>query len=509
MSIHRPKITATARLLIGVAVGGVATALRARSAPPQTERPAFADPAGDRYRVTLSGGTTFEVVGILKDYKTWYRPDGTPLDESPADPSGDAYSVKAGEEHQTILVRVKNLPKDATLKWVPTYDQGCGLQFRPFEIAEIKDIALNPRSSGNPTLKTERPQPETRPKTASSTGDPTADSDGDGLSDFQEIHKYRTDPKMFSTAADGVADGDRQRRREFTYSIRSVVKVMPPVNLECLDDDYQDARVLSRGENFVELEVIHYPLNTNADAIRGNPDWRRDAASRQEYVRPGITTNWDDAMRRELISALKAGGIDPDRLDDKELFFGRVHDDGLACPGIAHAHGPGNPNGRRQRPRAVGDGRERHTSSAGAPNVAPGALTSQGIRQPHVQRGLRRGHLGEVELQHARTKHPRRQPDGLAHAREHVQRPVRRAAGRNLGQAVLVFKADGHPEVHGRITTSSITWQSRNLHEIEIIIPREEYARMKPAVQYTIVPPNDVSGYIWKIKEPVTIMKKP
>ena len=125
MSIHRPKITATALLLIGVAVGGVATALRARSAPPQTVRPAFADPAGDQYRVTLSGGTTLEVVGILKDYKTWYRPDGTPLDESPADPSGDAYSVKTGEQHQTILVRVKNLPKDATLKWVPTYDQGC------------------------------------------------------------------------------------------------------------------------------------------------------------------------------------------------------------------------------------------------------------------------------------------------------------------------------------------------------------------------------------------------
>ena len=32
---------------------------------------------------------------------------------------------------------------------------------------------------------------------------------------------------------------------------------MPPVNLECLDNDSQDARVRSQGENFVELEVIH------------------------------------------------------------------------------------------------------------------------------------------------------------------------------------------------------------------------------------------------------------
>ena len=67
------------------------------------------------------------------------------------------------------------------------------------------------------------------------------------------------------------------------------------------------------------MEVIHYPLNTNAEAIRGNPNWRRDAESKKEYLRPGITTNWDDAMRRELIAALEADGIDPNRLDDKEL----------------------------------------------------------------------------------------------------------------------------------------------------------------------------------------------
>ena len=36
------------------------------------------------------------------------------------------------------------------------------------------------------------------------------DSDGDGLGDFQEIHKYFTDPKAPSTAGDGVSDGDWQ-----------------------------------------------------------------------------------------------------------------------------------------------------------------------------------------------------------------------------------------------------------------------------------------------------------
>ena len=42
-------------------------------------------------------------------------------------------------------------------------------------------------------------------------------------------------------------------------------------------------------------------------------------------------------------------------------------------------------------------------------------------------------------------------------------RPFLEAAGKEF-----LFKADGHPDVHGRITTSSITWHSRNLHEIEV-----------------------------------------
>jgi hypothetical protein len=145
------------------------------------------------------------------------------------------------------------------------------------------------------------------------------DSDGDGLSDFQEIHKYFTDPTKVSTAGDGVPDGDWERRKEYAYTVRSVIKVMEPVNVDCLNDDYQDARVLARHDNYVELEVIHYPLNTVADAIMGNPNWGRDSRALKQYLEPGITTNWDESMQRELLAALKADGIDPDRLDDKEL----------------------------------------------------------------------------------------------------------------------------------------------------------------------------------------------
>jgi hypothetical protein len=145
------------------------------------------------------------------------------------------------------------------------------------------------------------------------------DSDGDGLSDFLEVHKYRSDPAKFSTAGDGVSDGDWERRREFTYTVRSVIKVMQPVGLDCLNDDYQDARVLARRDRYVELEVIHYPLNTLAESISGNLAWRKDGQALKQYLQPGITTNWDEAMRRDLIAALRIDGIEPEALDDKQL----------------------------------------------------------------------------------------------------------------------------------------------------------------------------------------------
>jgi len=156
------------------------------------------------------------------------------------------------------------------------------------------------------------------------TGSPTArsgdpDQDDDTLPDFQEVHKYGTDPAKKDTAGKGTSDGDWQQRREFSYNIRVVVRVMPPYNLKELNDDYQDVRVLDEKREYAELEVVVYPLNTNADAIQGNPNWKADSAGMKEYLDPGVTTNWDDAMRKDLLRELAKDGIDPDKLTDKEV----------------------------------------------------------------------------------------------------------------------------------------------------------------------------------------------
>jgi len=143
------------------------------------------------------------------------------------------------------------------------------------------------------------------------------DSDGDGLSDFREVHKHFTNPKKTDSDGDGIPDGDWRERREYQYTVRTVVQVMRPVTPEFLTDDYQDVRVLDETPTFVELEVIHYPFNTVESAIHGDRSWRRGAAKMREWTKPGATADWNPSMQKELLSALRADGIDVRKLDDK------------------------------------------------------------------------------------------------------------------------------------------------------------------------------------------------
>jgi hypothetical protein len=144
------------------------------------------------------------------------------------------------------------------------------------------------------------------------------DTDGDGLSDFQEVHKYRTDPASADSDGDGVPDGDWRERREYAYTVRSIVQVLEPYHVpSILNDDYQDARVLDEREGYVELEVVHYPLNTCADAIEGITGWRERYAHMQE-LRAGTTTNWDAELRDAILAELAEVGIDPYELTDAE-----------------------------------------------------------------------------------------------------------------------------------------------------------------------------------------------
>lgn len=145
------------------------------------------------------------------------------------------------------------------------------------------------------------------------------DQDQDGLSDFHERHKYLTDPTKPDTDGDGIPDGDWKERREYQYTIRSVVHVMRPVTIEYLNDDYQDARVLDETEQYVELEVFHYPFNTVASTIKPDDNWRETARQMQEWLRPGPSSNWTPEMQKEMKQELAEDGIDIDKLNDQQV----------------------------------------------------------------------------------------------------------------------------------------------------------------------------------------------
>jgi len=90
------------------------------------------------------------------------------------------------------------------------------------------------------------------------------------------------------------------------------------VTIEFLSDDFQDARVLHEGDDWVELEAIHYPFNTVNDRIEGDDKWRRPKKELKRWLEPGPTSDWTPGMQKELLAALRADGIDLDELNDKE-----------------------------------------------------------------------------------------------------------------------------------------------------------------------------------------------
>jgi hypothetical protein len=134
-----------------------------------------------------------------------------------------------------------------------------------------------------------------------------ADSDGDGLSDYEELHKYLTDPARADSDGDGVPDGDANERREYTYTIEAVRTLRTWYHPEAMDDDFQDVEVISEKGGVLTYRVVLYPYAN--DAPVGDPAWKAHASDPAfaRLLAPSRTANWDETMQAEILASIPAG----------------------------------------------------------------------------------------------------------------------------------------------------------------------------------------------------------
>ena len=127
-----------------------------------------------------------------------------------------------------------------------------------------------------------------------------SDTDADGLTDYEEYCKYKTDPTLSDSDGDGTPDAAWDERREYTYSIRTVLELKPPWNLEAMNDLFQDARLMEGPEsNYQKIEVIVYPYASPVLLPTLYPH-RITSEAFRKYTEPTSDLNYSPEMQREI-----------------------------------------------------------------------------------------------------------------------------------------------------------------------------------------------------------------
>lgn len=128
----------------------------------------------------------------------------------------------------------------------------------------------------------------------------TSDTDADGLTDYEEYCKYRTDPTLADSDGDGISDADWNERREYTYSIRTVIDIKPPWDLEAMNDLFQDAQLIkTEASNYQRIEVIVYPYASPVLLPTPYP-CQLPPEDLKKYVEPAYDLNYSPEMQMEI-----------------------------------------------------------------------------------------------------------------------------------------------------------------------------------------------------------------
>jgi len=144
-----------------------------------------------------------------------------------------------------------------------------------------------------------------------------SDTDGDGLSDYDEYCKYRTDPAKEDSDGDGKPDSDWDERREYTYTIRAICEIRPPSDIEMINDLYQDAQGVSKKATLGDatvVEVLLFPFAT--PHVYAQPYPRRSLPnSLRQYVQPTVSMNFSPEMKEEVGNIVKHTATDIEAIE--------------------------------------------------------------------------------------------------------------------------------------------------------------------------------------------------
>jgi len=149
------------------------------------------------------------------------------------------------------------------------------------------------------------------------TNPKSSDSDGDGLSDYGEYCKYRTDPTKKDSDEDGKPDGDWQERREYTYSIRAICEIRPPSSLKLVNDLYQDARPVKKKAALDDarvVEVLIFPFAKAHVYPQAYPQKKLDRKL-QKYIQPTASMNFSSQMKEEVANIVQGAATDIEAIE--------------------------------------------------------------------------------------------------------------------------------------------------------------------------------------------------
>ncbi len=149
------------------------------------------------------------------------------------------------------------------------------------------------------------------------TNPKSSDTDGDGLSDYDEHCKYRTDPAKKDSDGDGKPDGDWQERREYTYSIRAICEIRRPSSLEMINDLYQDARPVEKQATLDDARVVEVLIFPFAEAhVYAQPFPKEDLDKElREYIQPTASMNFSPEMKKKVGDIIQDASTDVEAID--------------------------------------------------------------------------------------------------------------------------------------------------------------------------------------------------